>query len=284
MRAGIDELRALHRREVRVAPGVRMEHRHDRHDGVVDAEAEPERVVRADAERVQDGRAVRVDDAARPARRAARVTHRGGLALVELRVLPLVRIGGREQLLVRVLHDPDVLDLRPLPELVEQRQERAVDDHGPVAGVIRDVVEVVRMEAEVERVEDEAAARDAEVRLVVLVVVPAERRHAVAALETRLLQRDGQLPRTAHRVAVVRAVEALVGQARDDLAVAEERLRAAQQVRQRQREVHHQAVHPAHSPMRERRPRLRDAARRAGGRSLRARGRACRTGAAGAPT
>ena len=84
------------------------------------------------------------------------------------------------------------------------------------------------MEAEVERVEDEAAARDAEVRLVVLVVVPAERRDAVAALETRLAQRDRELPCAAQRLAVVRAVEALVGEARDDLAVAEERLRPAQ--------------------------------------------------------
>ena len=104
----------------------------------------PERVVGPDAERVQDGRAVRVDDAARAAGRAARVTHRRRLALVELGILPLVGIGGREQLLVRVLDDEDVLDRRPLPELLEQRQERAVDDHRAVAGVIRDVVEVVR--------------------------------------------------------------------------------------------------------------------------------------------
>ncbi len=104
------------------------------------------------------------------------------------------------------------------------------------------------MEAEVERVEDEAAARDPEVRLVVLVVVPAERRDAVAALEPGLLQRGRELPRTAHRLAVVRAVEALVGHPRDDLAVAEELLRATQQVRQREREVHHQSVHAAHSP------------------------------------
>jgi len=227
---------------------------------------------------------VRVDDAARPAGRATRVTHRGGLALVELRVHPLVRIGGREQLLIRVLHDPDVLDLRPLPELVEQRQERAIDDHGAVAGVLGDVVQVVRMEAEVERVEDEAAARDAEVRLVVLVVVPAERRHTVPTVEARFAQGHGQLPRTAQRVAVVGAVEALVWQARDDLAVAEERLRAAQQMRQRQREVHHQAFHPAHSPMRGRLRRLLVAARPAGRRTPRARWRACRSAAAGAPT
>jgi hypothetical protein len=37
-------------------------------------------------------------------------------------------------------------------------------------------------------------------------------------------------------------VEALVGQPRDDLLLAEERVRAREEVRQRQLEVHHQAV------------------------------------------
>ena len=136
-----------------------------------------------------------------------------------------------------------MLDVRPVLELLEQRQERTVDDHDAVVGVRRDVREIVRMQAEVQRVQHEAAARDAEVRLVMLVMVPAERRDARAALEAELLQRGGELLRAPHRLAVVRAVEALVGQARDDLAVAEERLGPLEDVRQRQREVHHQAVH-----------------------------------------
>src|SRR5262249_22046452 len=70
----------------------------------------------------------------------------------------------------------------------------------------------------------------------------------VAALEPRLLQRGRELARPAHRLAVVGAMEALVGEPRDDLAPAEEQLRPAQQVRQREREVHHQPVHAAHSP------------------------------------
>src|SRR5207244_12685063 len=90
-----------------------------------------------------------------PTRRSsdlARVTHRRGLALVELRVLPVVGIGGGEQLLVRVLDDEDVLDRRSLPELLEQGDKRAVDDHRAVTGVAGDVVEVVWMEPEVEGV------------------------------------------------------------------------------------------------------------------------------------
>ena len=92
------------------------------------------------------------------------------------------------------------------------------------------------MEAQVERVQHEAAAGDAEVRLQVLIVVPCKRRHAVAGLEAELPERDGELLRPARHVAVGVAVEALVGQAGDDLLVAEERLRAPQQRRERQLE------------------------------------------------
>ena len=99
------------------------------------------------------------------------------------------------------------------------------------------------MQAEVERVEREPAARDPEVALHVLVVVPAQRGNAVAALEAESLQRDRELLRPPREVAVAVAVEALVGEAGDDLLVAEVRLGAPEQVRQRQLEVHHLAAH-----------------------------------------
>jgi len=99
------------------------------------------------------------------------------------------------------------------------------------------------VQPQIERVQHEAAARDAEVRLVMLRVVPAQRRDAVAALEAETLQRDRELARAPHRVAVRRATDALVGETRDDFAVAEVRFRPTQQVRQRELEVHHQAVH-----------------------------------------
>jgi len=105
------------------------------------------------------------------------------IVLVELRVAPVVGIYAGEQALVVVLDHDHVLDLCLADELVEQRLQALVDDHRAVAAVRRDVRQVVRMEAQVQRVQDEAAARDAEVRLVMLVVVPAERRHAVAALQ-----------------------------------------------------------------------------------------------------
>ena len=125
-RAGEDDLRPDHQAGVGVAPGVGVEHRHDRQQrlllGHVQAERRDERL----AERVQDGRAVRVEDALRHPGRAARVAHRRGVVLVELRVLVVVRVGAGEQLLVGVLDDEDVLDLRLVGELLPERQQRAL--------------------------------------------------------------------------------------------------------------------------------------------------------------
>ena len=53
----------------------------------------------------------------------------------------------------------------------------------------------------------------------------------------------GELPRARHRRRVRRPVETLVGAARDDLARAEVRLGALQEMRKRQLKIHHQAVH-----------------------------------------
>ena len=243
VRPRVDLLRAEHRRDVRVAPRVRVEHRHDGQDHVALREVEAERRGDGDPEGVQHRRAVRVDDALRPPGGAARVAHRRGLVLVQAGVAPRVRVGAREQLLVRVLDDEHVLDRGAVAELLEHRHERAVDDHRAVARVGRDVGQVVRMEAEVQRVEDEAAGRDAEVRLDVLVVVPAERRDAVAALEAERLEPHGERAGAPGHLGVGVAVEALVGQARDDLGAPEVRLGAPQQRRERELEVHHHAVH-----------------------------------------
>ena len=105
------------------------------------------------------------------------------------------------------------------------------------------------MQAQVERVEHEAAARDAEVGLVVDVVVPAQRRDAVAAFQAELLERDRKPARTPSGFGVCRPMEAPVGHARDDLLVAVVELGAAEEHRQRQLGVHHQAVHQCAPPV-----------------------------------
>ena len=143
----------------------------------------------------------------------------------------------------RLLHPLGQVGAGGVADLLGERQQALVDDQRPVAGVARDVADVARAQADVERVQDEPAARDPEVRLEVLVVVPAERRNPVAALEAEPTEPDGELLRPSHHVRVRVAVEGAVGEARDDLLRAEVRLDAAQDRRQRQLVVHHQAVH-----------------------------------------
>jgi hypothetical protein len=99
------------------------------------------------------------------------------------------------------------------------------------------------MQAEVQRVQHEPAARDPEVRLQVLVVVPAERRDTIAALEAELLESHGELLGPPGHVRVRVAVEAPVREPRDDFLVPEEGLRAPQDRGERKLVLHHQAVH-----------------------------------------
>src|SRR3712207_8325135 len=118
------------------APGVGVEHRHDRHRDVLDAQAEG--VGCHHAHGVQERRAVRVDDALGVAGGAARVAHVGGRVLV--RDAELDRLGvGEERLVVEdprvvgdlaataVVHDHDVPDgLHRVDERPQQGEHRAV--------------------------------------------------------------------------------------------------------------------------------------------------------------
>ncbi len=73
----------------RQSPRVDVEHRHDRQHRVVLAERQ--RIAQSERERVQHDGPVRIEHALRPAGRARRVAHRGGVVLVELRLLETAR-------------------------------------------------------------------------------------------------------------------------------------------------------------------------------------------------
>ena len=115
---------------------------------------------------------------------------------------------------------------------------------GAVLGVVDDVGELVGVEAEVERVEHAAHERDGEVGLEVRAVIPAERGDAVAGDDAEVEEDAGRgagrgAVKSAHGVAVNR----LVREARDDFLPAEDCFGAAEDRRQGERVVHHQAVH-----------------------------------------
>src|SRR2546426_1278418 len=242
----MDLRRADHRAGERQAPGIDVEHGHDGQDDVRLQDADRPGCL---PETVKDDRAVRIHDTLRSAGRPGRVAHRGGLALVELWIRERVRVRTGEELLVAdgargrlsaVLDHDDVLDPHVGAELVEQRQERVVDDEHAVLGVVHDVREVTRMQTRVDGMQDVARERYSEVRLEMLVLVPAESRDAVTTPQAELLERDRELLRAGYEGRVRIPVESLVWPAGDDRLVPKESLRSSEDERERQRVFHHQ--------------------------------------------
>ena len=77
-------------------------------------------------------------------------------------------------------NDDHALERCTCRELPVQRQQHVVDDQEAVLGVVGDPADLVGREAQVQRVHHAAGGRDAEVALEVRVVVPAQRRDALA--------------------------------------------------------------------------------------------------------
>ena len=137
-----------------------------------------------------------------------------------------------------------MLEAGALAEVLDERPEHLVRDEDAIARVRRDVGQVVGVQAEVQRVRDHPAHRDADVGLEVLVVVPGEGADAVAVLQAELVAQGGRETARARReVCIGVAMPALVGKARDDLPVAEELLAAPQDRRHVELVIHDQAFH-----------------------------------------
>ena len=202
---------------------------------------------------MQGERTVRIHHTLGVAGRAGRVAHRGGAALVRIGEVAAGRRAGDQRVVVEVAvahrlgcadHDRDRhADLRL--HLFPQRQQGFVDDHRSILGVVDDVGELVGMKAKVQRVQDAAHQRDAEIGLEVRPVIPAEGCDAIAWRDAEVEQRLRQTPRTDREVGAGVAADRLVSGAPDDFLPPEQRFGAAKDRRQRERVVHHQAVHGA---------------------------------------
>ena len=195
-----------------------------------------------------------VGDSLRIARRAARVTHGAGGPFVDLRPVELgwlafdqfvvamdrsaARFGGRG---VAVADDDEMLDgLEVGRDLPDERHQGVVDDHDAVLGVVRDVGQLLREQADVQGVKDRAHARDGEVGLQVFLVVPGEGADPVARLDAEALERVGELG-AALRDLGVGADPRAVRLAGDDPAVSVNPASVIEDHPDRQREVHHRA-------------------------------------------
>ena len=251
VRAGEHHLRALHHHAVRNAPAVGVEHRRGGHHHIGVAQAPDVGAHRH--QRVQHRRAVRIDHALGSPGGAGRVAHRHRVVLVVLDVVEARGVGGLQQrFVVDVLgtdrgpgerkHD-DLLEAVQVRELPVQRQQDVVDDEEAVLRVGGDPAELVGRQPQVQRVHHAAGSRNAEVALQVRMVVPAQRGHAVAALQAQLEQRGGQRARARGVFAIAVAPQRFVGQSRDDLVACEDRACPLQHVVERQADVHHRGLH-----------------------------------------
>ncbi len=105
------------------------------------------------------------------------------------------------------------LELRT--HLREQRHERVLDDHDAVLGVVGDVRELLGKEADVERVQHRAHRGHREVRLEMLLRVPAEGRDAIAGGDAEPRERRRQALGTLGDVGEARVTRVVVRAGRD---------------------------------------------------------------------
>ena len=91
-----------------------------------------------------------------------------------------------------------------------------VDDDEAILGMVRDPRDLLRREPQVERVHHAARGGDAEIAFEVRVVIPAERRDAIALLQSGGEQRGCELARAAIEIREAIAMQRLVRHAADD--------------------------------------------------------------------
>ena len=206
-----DQRRARQHSRVRQTPGVGVEHRDDRQHPV--GVRKPEDSVHADGHRVQVHRAVAVNDALRDARscrwcstsrrpsaRPPRASRRRRAARPatprrSARAAERGQLGRRHELgLALAGRDDDVPDRRSVRQyLDQQRNQRRVDDHDVITRVVGDIADDLRVQPEVQGVQDRAHGRDRQVGLEVLCVVPHQGRHALVPVDAERPQGVGEL-------------------------------------------------------------------------------------------
>ena len=150
------QLAADHRRRPRHAPGIGVEHRHDRQDHGLRRQIEAVR--RHFRIRVQHRRAMLVEHALGVAGGAAGVAKAAGIALVAL-VPAVIAVLGGDPGVELVLEADEMLDRRPLRlQPLDDRLEGLVVDEDAVLGVVADIGKLLVEQARVERMQHPAHA------------------------------------------------------------------------------------------------------------------------------
>ena len=128
-------------------------------------------------------------------------------------------------------------------DTLEQTHEHDVGEHELILGVIEDVDELLLEQPRIDRVADASAARNGVVQLHVSVIVPRERRDPRIAAGAEAIERIREPPRTGKAIREGVPVTRIVPGDRYDFTARVIALGVSHDRRDRQRYVHHQAVH-----------------------------------------
>lgn len=149
---------------------------------------------------------MRIDDALGSAGGAARVAHRDRIGLRVRRVVEIIRIPGCQEVLVvrefpghrrtRIRKYHHLLEGMQRGELTVERQQDVIDDQHAIGRMMGNPADIGGRQSQVQRVQDAARGGDAEERLEMGVVVPAQRRDTLAFLQSETLQCRSQRART----------------------------------------------------------------------------------------
>lgn len=241
---GHDQIRAHQAGRVGDAPGVGVEHRNDGQHAVGGAQSHG--ITQAGGQGMQQVGPVGVEHSLGVTGRPARVAEPRGLAIVELGVgEPGLRIGDQllvaqgagERAGVAVAHDHVVAHrLQPRSHSFEKLDQRRVDEHDAVLGVVGHVDELILEQADVQRVQDGSHARRGQVDLEMVLGVPGEGGDPVAGLDPQIGESAADPIDPIGHLGVGGALHALVAEG-DHLAVAEHPPHAVEYVLDGQRVV-----------------------------------------------
>ena len=248
--AGKNQARTEHGCCKRNAPGVGMEHGRDGKNGVGEAHAKDFR--KPAGEGMQDQGAVGVDDSFGKAGGAGGEAHGGAVVFVDLRITEIVGGVGEQFFaiqeavgdIVRFIGcDDDVLEGSIVAEFFVEGEKHVVNDEEAVVGLLGDSGDFVGMEAEIEGMEDAAAAGHAEKGFEMAGVVPHHGGDAVAALHSEFSEGGGQAAGAAIEFAEASASDGLVRLAGNDFGPGEDFAGALEDGGEREGKIHHGAAH-----------------------------------------
>ena len=252
VRTGKHEARTKHGRGKRDAPGVGMEHRRNGQDGIRFVHSK--HFHEAATEGVQNNSAVGVDDAFGKPSRTRGEAHGRAVIFVNRRIAK-ISIGIRQEIFIvqrafgngvaTVRRHDHAFKRNVLPEFFVNGIKHVVNQKKPVARMLGDGGDFLRVKAKVQRVQDAAGTGNSEKSLQMARVVPHHGSNAISGLESKSQKRRRKAAGPVIEFPIASTNDRLVGLSRNNFDPRENFPGTLQDGGKRQRKIHHCAAHRA---------------------------------------